>query len=264
MRHAPTRVGLIGHGAIGSVVAQQLVAGALPEMQLTAVLDPPSPHPDLAVATLTELLDRSDLVVEAAGHEALTAYGPAIIESGTGLLVVSAGALADAELHERLRTAGEGRLMITTGAIGGIDTLRAAHLADGLDEVSMTSTKPAANLLRDWMDDELQSAIQTGAAAVVAFEGTAREACGRFPESANVFATLALATIGMDSVHARLVADPHAARVEHVVSAHGRLGSYEFSFANRPSAANPKTSAIVPWSVLRALSDLNAAVDVFV
>jgi aspartate dehydrogenase len=261
---ARTRVGLIGHGAIGSVVARELVAGAVAGVELTAVLDPLSRHPELGVDSLEEMLPVVDLVVEAAGHGALSDYGPTIVESGKRLLIVSVGALADPDLHAEVLAAGADRIMYTTGAIGAVDALRAAVLAGGLDHVSMTSTKPASNLLRDWMDTALRSAIQTGEEAVVAFDGSARDACRLFPESANVFATLALATLGFDDVGATLIADPGATRVEHVIRAEGAVGSYRFTFNNLPSADNPKTSAIVPWAVLRAIGDLHPSAAVFI
>ena len=143
------RVGLIGHGAIGSVVACELVAGLVSGVELVAVLDPVNPHADLDCGSLDAMLSRVDLVVETAGHGALVEHGPAVIASGTGLLILSVGALADDELHRALVGAGEGRLMYSTGAIGAIDALRAATLAGGLERVSMTSTKPSANR-RGW------------------------------------------------------------------------------------------------------------------
>jgi aspartate dehydrogenase len=261
---SPTRVGLIGHGAIGSVIAAQLIDGALPEMELVSVLDPLNPHPDLAAADLSEMLEGVDLVIEAAGHGALVEHGPQIVAADTPLLIVSVGALADDALHKKLLDGGTGRLIYTTGAIGGLDTLRAAALAGGLADVQMTSTKPASNLLRDWMDDSLRAAIETGHDPVVVFDGTARDACRLFPESANVFAALALATIGFDAVRAQLIADPGASRVRHIVTAHGDVGEYEFTFDNRASASNPKTSAVVPWAVLRGLNDLSTSGALFI
>ena len=58
---------------------------------------------------------------------------------------------------------------------------------------------------------------------MVAFDGRARDACRLFPESANVFATLALATVGFDEVRATLIADPAASRVEHASALRVRL-----------------------------------------
>jgi aspartate dehydrogenase len=250
------RVGLIGHGAIGSVIADALAARRVDGAALGGVLDPVAPREGHGVASVEELLNTADLVIEAAGHSALASYAPTVRAAGADLLVVSVGALADDELRAVVTAPAPGRVLLTTGAIGGFDTLRAAMLAGRLDMVSITSTKPARNLVRDWMTPEMVDVLTAGSEPVVAFEGTAREAARRFPESANVCATLALATVGLDATAARLVGDPAATTVRHVVAAEGAAGRYEFSFENRPSPANPKTSAITPYSVLRALGDL--------
>ncbi len=249
------RVGLMGCGAIGSVVARELSAGAVDGAGLTAVLDPIVEHP-LGVDDRDSLLSLSDVVVEAAGHAALRDNGVAVRESGTDLLVVSIGALADDDLETRLRWAGGGRLFLCTGAIGGFDILRAAMLLGPLEEVSITSTKPAVALSRPWMDRAVQDALTNGSEPITVFGGSAREACGRFPESANVTATLSLATVGFDRVQVRMVGDPAATRVRHVVDAVGAAGSYELSFENAASPDNPRTSAVTAYSVLRALGDI--------
>ncbi len=249
------RVGLIGCGAIGSVVARELSHGAVEGAELTAVFDPIVHHP-LQVQDRDSLLSRSDLVVEAAGHGALREHGAAVREAGTDLLVVSIGALADEDLEFQLRNAEGGRLFLCTGAIGGFDILRAAMLFGPLDEVAITSTKPAVALSRPWMDQAVQDALTHGDKPVTVFDGRAREACALFPESANVTATLSLATVGFDQVRVHMVGDPAASRVRHVVTASGAAGTYELSFENAASPDNPRTSAVTAYSVLRALTDI--------
>ncbi len=224
-------------------------------MGLTAVLDPVTQHP-LKVGDLGSLLSLSDVVVEAAGHAALRENGVAVRESGTDLLVVSIGALADEDLEAELRGAGGGHLFLSTGAIGGLDILRAAMLLGPLEEVFITSTKPAVALSRPWMDAAMRDALASGSEPVEVFSGTAREACGRFPESANVTATLALATVGFDRVRVRIVGDPAVTGVRHTVGAAGGAGRYELSFENAASPGNPRTSAVTAYSVLRALGDI--------
>ncbi len=238
------------------MVARELEAGAVDGVELAAVLDPVTDH-SLRVEDLSALLSQSDVVVEAAGHGALAEFGVAVRESGTDLLVVSIGALADEELEAELRRAGGGRLFLCTGAIGGFDILRAAMLLGPLDEVSITSTKPAAALSRPWMDEAMVDALSNGTEPVTVFDGPAREACSRFPESANVTATLSLATLGFDRVRVRMVGDPTATGVRHLVSARGAAGNYELSFENAASPDNPRTSAVTAYSVLRALTDIH-------
>jgi len=249
------RVGLIGCGAIGSVVARELSQGAVKGAELTAVFDLVVDHP-LKVGERDSLLSRSDVVVEAAGHGALREHGVAIRESGADLLVVSIGALADEDLEARLRRAEGGRLYLCTGAIGGFDILRAAMLFGPLEEVTITSTKPALGLRRPWMEQTVQDALAGGSEPVKVFDGPAREACALFPESANVTATLSLATLGFDRVRVQMVGDPAVTRVRHVVTASGAAGAYELSFENAASPDNPRTSAVTAYSVLRAIGDI--------
>ncbi len=250
------RVGLIGCGAIGSVVARELSEGAVQGADLAAVFDLIIDHP-LRVDDRESLISRSDVVVEAAGHGALREHGVAVRESGTDLLVVSIGALADEDLEGALRGAEGGRLFLCTGAIGGFDILRAAMLLGPLDEVAITSTKPAAALSRPWMDEAVLEALEKGSEPATVFDGPARQACALFPESANVTATLSLATVGFDRVRVQMVGDPAATRVRHVVTASGAAGSYELSFENAASPDNPRTSAVTAYSVLRALTDIH-------
>lgn len=249
------RVGLIGCGAIGSVVARELAKGAIDGVVLASVLDPAVDHP-LGVDDREILLSRSDMVVEAAGHGALCDHGAAVRKSGADLLVVSIGALADQGLEAELRQAQGGRLYLCTGAIGGFDILRAAMLLGPLETVSITSTKPAVALCRPWMDEGTREALASGSEPVTVFDGAARQACARFPESANVTATLSLATVGFDRVRVQMVGDPAATRVRHAVRASGAAGSYELSFENAASPDNPRTSAVTAYSVLRALTDV--------
>jgi len=254
---------LLGHGAIGTQVAKALEAGNVLGAELAGVFDPWAPHPRKSVDSIAALLAGCDLVVEAAGHEALCAYGVAVRLSRTDLLVVSVGALADEKLLDDLRhppashqSQKLGKLYISTGAIGGLDTLRAASLLGEIESVEMVSTKPAKNLIRPWMDDNLRQALAQGQEAVIAFSGPARQACALFPESANVCATAALAAIGFDRTQATLVGDPNRQTVRHEIKVEAESGRYGFTFENRTSPKNPKTSAIVPFSVVRALRAL--------
>ena len=306
------RVGLLGHGAIGSAVAAGLESGKVENAELSAVLDPWAPHPSLGVGSLQELLAVSDVVVEAAGHDALREHGCEVREAGADLLVVSVGALADEELYKDLLAVGglavgglvvgglaAGKLYITTGAIGGFDTLKAVALAGAIHRAEITSRKPAANLVQPWMDEALRKELLAGtsgkgeaasagkegaqgsgetagsgeaaerradtkaaraAGEIIAFSGPAREACRLFPQSANVCATLSLATLGFDKTQATMVGDPARKRVRHEIRVEAESGIYEFAFENVTSPSNPKTSAVVPYAVLRGLSSLAAAV----
>lgn len=124
------RVAIIGCGALGSVLAAGIKELLTEDYIITGVM---ANHYEKAEAaakktgckafkTLELLLeDRPDYVVEAAGGEAVCAYGEQILLTGSNLIVLSAGALADKVLYNRLYTAaqkGGCALYIASGAIG--------------------------------------------------------------------------------------------------------------------------------------------------
>jgi len=256
----PLRVGLLGWGSIGAEVGRAIRRGEIAGVELVAVA---ATHrhddlDDLDVTQVTplELAEHADLVVEAAGQQALVEYGPALLSSGVDLLVVSVGALADDTLFERLMSVGGGRLMISTGAIGGIDLLSACRQLGRIDDVHLTTTKPSNVLVQAWMDDETKRRLEDGAGVVTCFSGSAREAVGLFPASVNVAAALAVATGSWDPVRVDVVGDPAATRNTHVIDVSAESGDYRFEINNRPSPHNPRSSQVVPFAVLRALGVL--------
>lgn len=250
-----TRVGVIGAGAIGGVVVDALRDGKVDGATLGGVVEGRAAGREAFDA----LLETSDVVVEAASQAAVAEYGPAVKEAGIDFVVVSVGALVDDELFGALSAPSGGKLLVSTGACGGIDLLRAANLMEPLERVRLQTTKPSAALVRDWMDDELRQRLVDGQEALSVFVGSSREAVQRFPETANISATIALATIGFDAVEVEVRADPEARSATHEITASGRAGTYRFVIQNALSPRNMKTSAVTSYSVLRALADRTAA-----
>ncbi|MFB4303080.1 aspartate dehydrogenase domain-containing protein [Actinomadura sp. NTSP31] len=255
-------MGVLGHGAIGANVAAALRRGTVPGAVLGGVLTRGGTPAPASVRDLRALLASSDVVVEAAGQPALREHGPAVLAAGRDLLAVSVGALADQDLfHELTRpaTARSGRLLICTGALGGLDVVRAAALGGPLASVRLTSSKAPASLVQPWMDDRTADRLRSlrpGDAPVTVFDGDAREAAVRFPRNANVAATLALAAGDWSAVRVRLVAAPDTTLTRHVVEFTGQVGEYRFELGNLPDPANPATSGLVGPAVLRSLADL--------
>jgi len=136
-------VGLIGCGAIGTVLAEAIERKLVvcrdlviydvdpsKAQKLKAALD----FPVRVVGNIDELLAaKPKVVVEAASQQAVKDYIEKIVSSGTELIVMSTGALLDV-------TADLSRVHIPSGAIGGLDALSSAALA-GIDEVTLTSRK---------------------------------------------------------------------------------------------------------------------------
>lgn len=194
-----------------------------------------------------------DLVIECAGHAAVTAHVPPVLRAGTDVVIVSIGALADAALEASVRTAaaeGGARLILPAGAVGGIDLLSALGAAGGL-RVRYRGTKPP----KAWAGTPAEGLLDLPGLdeRSVFFTGNARQAATDYPKNANVAATLALAGAGFEETQVELVADPEATGNSHEYSVESPLARYSIRIENQASAGNAKTSVTTVWSVLREI-----------
>ncbi|MFW0787384.1 aspartate dehydrogenase domain-containing protein [Gordonia sp. CPCC 206044] len=252
-----TRVAVLGHGSIGAVVAARLAAGAVDRATLGAVIGRgPRDGTPVPCVPLEDALALTEVVVECAGQDAVREHAVAIVEAGCDLVLTSIGALADVDLRKRLCDAGPGRVVCTNGAVGGLDMLAAAFASGGLDTVSITSTKKPASLLRPWMSDAQRTEIASTTVSLQVFTGSPDEAARLFPESLNVAVAVDLAVGGLGTTVVELIADPAAPMTRHAVRADGPIGSYTFVSENRPGVDNPRSSAVVPFAVLKTVADL--------
>jgi len=266
----PRRFGILGFGAIGRSLVAALARAPVPGHQLTALLVRPhqvadaqaAVPPGVAVVTdLPALLALApDGVVEAAGQGAVATHGVQVLAAGTPLMALSVGALADAALHSALDQAarqGGTQLVLPVGAIAGLDGLMALRQA-GLQRVRYTSTKPPAA----WLGTPAAQQFDLLAlrARTVVFEGTARQAALGFPKNANLAAAVALAGLGLDTTTVQLVADPAATGNTGQIDAEGDASRLQVSVSGASTAANPKTSGIVAYSVLACLANRAAAI----
>ena len=264
------RVGLIGFGAIGQRLARGLLAHPqrvtlsgvlvqdLSEAQAAALDDLEQLRPLLSDSRDTWLEAAPDLVVECAGHTAVDAHAVAVLGAGCDLLLVSVGALTDDARYERLRALAEAhgrQVRLVAGAVGGIDWLTAARDA-GLREVIYRSRKPP----QAWRGSpaELGRDLDALVAPIRLFEGSARQAARDFPRNANVAATVALATLGLDQTRVELWADPGVSDNQHEIEAWGEAGHLLLRLDNRPDPLNPRTSLVTAHSALRAVLNWRA------
>jgi aspartate dehydrogenase len=258
------KLAIIGDGAIGRYVRQQALQRGFETAALLVRpqrLDeqPATASPVLRVCRVAELPGDIDLVVDCAGHSALQQYGADILGSGTSLLTVSLGALADAELFERLQAAAAAsgaRLHLASGAIGALDCLRAARVGK-LDAVTYTGRKPPLA----WQGSPAAAKLDLGSMtgdAQVHFSGSARTAALEYPKNANVAAAVALAGIGFDATQVQLIADPGVSENIHELQASGEFGSFSFEIRGHALPDNPRSSALAAMSVISALEQARA------
>jgi len=262
-------VGIIGLGTIGNVVAKALDDG-IGGMRLAAIA---SGRRDKAIAsiaklseqvdllTIDEVAERCDIIVDCAPKAVFRELAMATLSRGRILVTVSgAGILANEDIEDVARQNG-GRLILATGALLGLDAVRAA--AEGtIHSVRMITRKPP-NALRDAphiIDNNISLDRLNGAIQV--FEGSAREGAKAFPANVNVAAALGLAGIGADATQLEVWADPHLDRNTHSIEVDADSAKFTLQIENVQSESNPGTGKITALSVIACLRGMTAPMKV--
>jgi aspartate dehydrogenase len=261
-------VAIGGLGAIGLKLARALDAG-VDGLQLIAVAvrDQAKAEASLRdfrspprIVTLHDLAE-ADVVVEAAPAAVFETIASAAIEAGRIFVPASVGALLPRmHLVRRAQETGA-RIVVPTGALLGLDAVRAA--AEGpVQSVTIESRKPPGGL--EGAPYLVKHGIEVSglAAPKRVFEGNAFDAAACFPANVNVAAALALAGIGPMSTRVEIWADPGIDRNTHTIRVEADAARFTMTIENVPSAENPRTGQITALSILACLRGLVSTLKV--
>jgi aspartate dehydrogenase len=245
-------VGLIGFGAL----ARQTV-DALNDQPVTWVVllregsKAVVPAGMVVVRTLEDLVDsRPHIVVEAAGQASVSSFVPGLLRSRIPVVVASVGALADDQTGRAIseaRAISGARLVIPSGAIGGLDYLTAVARLPGT-RVRYILRKPLAA----WQAELSALGLSQTERPVTLFEGAPEDAARHYPRNLNAAYTAAL-TVSPTPITVAVVADPGIDQNIHELEVESTAGSATFRFANTPSPANPRTSIVTALSLAAAV-----------
>ena len=250
-------VGIIGCGAMGSEICRALSGDSFPGelLLLDRHLDRAQHLADIstatAVASLQQIVEGSDLVVECASVQAARDIALSVLKKGKDLMVLSVGALVDADFRQSIYEAARANkccVYIPSGAIGGIDALLAASQG-AINRVTLTTTKPSKGL--ETAPYVLENDVNLTRSGLI-FEGTADEAIAGFPQNINVSATLALAGVGFEKTIVRIAVDPTSTHNVHVIEVEGEFGTFTARFENVPTE-NKRTSKLAAYSAVATL-----------
>lgn len=169
------------------------------------------------------------------------------------LVVISIGALLDhEELFDLARERGC-RLLLPSGAIAGLDGIKAACVGQ-VDYVRLASRKPPEALQGAPFLSERGLSLDGLNEERLLFNGSARDAVRGFPDNLNVSAALSLAGIGPDKTEVSISAVPGLKRNCHEIEVQGEFGLLRVLVENIPSE-NPKTGRMTALSIVRAIRD---------
>ena len=254
------KVGIAGLGTIGLVVARAIDKG-IEDMELVGVTVRDADkaqsrmtgfkHP-APIMDARELADTSDIIVDCVPKAAFRGIAEPALRAGRLFITVSgAGILANPNIVD-LAKAHKAKIVLATGALLGLDAVRAA--AEGIvHEVRMVTRKPpnalkgAPHLVANNISvDDLNEPKKV-------FEGTAREGAEGFPANVNVAAALGLADIGADETRLEIWADPALTRNTHTIRVDADSARFEMTIENVQSEENPGTGKITALSVIACL-----------
>ena len=151
------KIGIIGCGAIGSSLAKIIINEFSDKAQLTIIYDL-----DLGkVKSLTDklgkhipvapgvgdLIKKVDLVIEATKPDAVYDIAKKVITASKDIIIMSVGGIIESYKElEKLAYDNNARLFIPSGAVCGIDGLKAAGCGK-INKVILTTTKPRSAFL---------------------------------------------------------------------------------------------------------------------
>ncbi len=263
------KIAIGGFGAIGRELGRRLDQGE-PGLELVAVsarnvekaaqamagFRQPAPVLPLAV-----LASEADLVVECAPAEHFREVAEPTLAAGKIFMPLSTGALLEHDDLIALARDCGARILVPTGALVGLDAVRAA--AEGeLHSVKMTTRKPPKGLAGAPYLQQQGIDLAGLNKPTQIFRGSAREGARGFPANVNVAAALALAGCGPDRTQLEIWADPSIDRNIHRIQVEADSVRLDMTIENVPSEANPRTGKLTALSALAAMKALISTIRI--
>ncbi len=206
------------------------------------------------IVELPELAE-ADIVVEATPASLFERVALPAIEAGRVFVPSSVGALLPRMHLVRLAKQTGARIIVPTGALLGLDAVRAA--AEGpVESVTIETRKPPRGLVGAPYLEKNGIDVLSLVEPTLVFEGTAFDAAAGFPANVNVAAALALAGIGPVRTRVQIWADPTLTRNVHTIRVEADAARFTMTIENVPTETNPKTGKLTALSLLACLRGL--------
>lgn len=261
------KLGIIGCGHLGTIVAKAWKAGLLAGYELVGVTSrSPESAERLAemagcraCASVEELLAlKPDYIAETASVKFMKDNAIKILENKTNLVVLSIGAFADADFFEQVKqtaTENQVKVHIASGAIGGFDVLQTLHV------MSLAGMGEQKAQIHNITNPEVFMRHPFFAARVTSMEedcevfcDTAKRAIEMLPGRVNVAVATGISTAGPENTTSRMTSRP------------GVIGDYQHVTSEIPGYSADLniyscTSDIAGWSIVALLRNLDSPIQ---
>lgn len=254
------RLGILGSGFLGGIIARAWKDGLLPDYELVGIAGRNGEKTAAlagevgcrACAGLAELIAQGpDIVAEAASVQAVRQAAPELLSRGISFMVLSIGAFADGDFYaQTAKTAAEhgAKVHIASGAVGGFDVLRTVSLMGQTRAAFETWKGPKSLRGTPLYREELEQQEEH------VFSGSAKEAIALLPTKVNVAVAASLATVGPEQTSVDIHSAPGFVGDDHKITA-------ETEGVRAVVDIYSSTSAIAGWSVVAALQNLTAPIQ---
>lgn len=263
------KIGIIGCGAIGTSLAKAIIKDMPDKALLRALYDIDnkkaeelsklvSKKKNLSLNSVENLIEESDLIIEAASSSASWDITRDVLSKGRDIIIMSVGGVISRFKEMRgLAEKNNCKVYIPSGAICGIDALKAAGISR-IKKVTLTTRKHPLSFKGVRFIEEKGIRLDSIKKDKILFSGTAYEAVKYFPQNINVAAVLSLAGIGEKKTFVRIIASPSVKRNIHEVQIDSDAGTIFTRTENILHPSNPKTSFL---AVLAAIGTLKQILD---
>lgn len=261
------KIGIVGCGAIGSSLAKTISKDFSKGAKLRALYDIDknksmqlsklvSGNKALVTESLDSLIDRSELVIEASSAKHSWGIARKAILRKRDIMVMSVGGLLghSGQLF-RLARKFNARVYIPSGAVCGIDALKAACCGK-IKKVTLTTRKPLKSFSNVPYVIKKKIRLDKITKETIIFEGNASAAIKAFPQNINVAATLSMAGTGAKRTYVRIIASPGLSRNIHEIEIDSVSGKIFSRSENVIHPDNPKTSFLAVLSGIAALKQI--------
>ena len=259
-------VGIVGFGSIGSEVAKALING-VEDFSLYGITSRSKSNAQERIAKLDKnikiydletLVDNCEIIIDCAPKAAFRDIATKCINKERKLITVSGSGILDNLDLEELAKTKNSQIILATGAILGLDALRAAAESN-INSVTMTTRKPPNALSNAPFVINNNIQLNNLLEPKLIFKGSATEGAKAFPANVNVAAAVGLAGIGANKTKLEIWADPNLKRNTHKVQVDSDSAIFEMSIQNVQTPENPGTGKITGLSVIACLRGLKSS-----
>lgn len=265
------RVGILGCGAIGSRIARSIKSECDQQACVSALFDiNPAKAENLQKAlspknivkkTYSELLASSDIIIEAVNAPDTHQLVRQALTAGKDVLVMSVGKFINDDGVLKLAQKQGARLLIPSGAIAGIDAIKAAALGK-ISQITLTTRKPVYGFADNAYVQARRINLSQIKKETILFDGTVKEAVECFPQNINVAATIALASGAKDKLRIKISTSPEFKVNSHEIEVIGEFGRLTTKTENVVCPDNPKTSYLAVLSAIQTLKEYLQGVSI--